>query len=302
MENIQAQNLSDAVLLSELSNRIEKYKAAVEELNTLNKQLLELNQKLTESEAMKSHFISNITNEIINPFASILGLSKSIVECPETDVARMKKMATMIHGEAFNLDFQFKNIFAAAEIEAGEIQPNISVVNVDELLSSLFGQYAREMERKSLTKVLTNLEASGQPILFRTDSDKLMLIVSNLLCNAINFNRKGKKVEITFCRNENGELVINVTDEGIGISETNLNIIYDRFKRLDNGINSVNRGHGLGLSINKAYIDLLEGRLEVKSKENEGSTFSVIIPESPQQNNDYSEEGNEVFFGEEEIF
>ena len=88
----------------------------------------------------------------------------------------------------------------------------------------------------------------------------------------------------------------------MGISEENLNIIYDRFKRLDNGINSLNRGHGLGLSINKAYIDLLNGRLEVKSKENEGSTFTVIIPESQEQNNDYSEEGNEVFFGDEEIF
>ena len=55
MENIQAQNLSDAVLLSEISARIEKYRAAVENLNSLNKQLLELNQKLTESEAMKSH-------------------------------------------------------------------------------------------------------------------------------------------------------------------------------------------------------------------------------------------------------
>jgi signal transduction histidine kinase len=302
MENIQAQNLSDAVLLSEISARIEKYRAAVENLNSLNKQLLELNQKLTESEAMKSHFISNITNEIINPFASILGLSKSIVECPETDVARMKRMASMIHGEAFNLDFQFKNIFAAAEIEAGEIQPNISVVNIDELLSSLFGQYSREMERKSLTKVLKNLEGGDQPILFRTDSDKLTVIMSNLLCNAINFNRKGKKVEIDFGRNEFGELEISVTDEGIGISEEHLNIIYDRFKRLDNGINSINRGHGLGLSINKAYIDLLNGRMEVQSKENEGSTFTVIIPESAQQNNDYSEEGNEVFFGEEEIF
>jgi len=158
------------------------------------------------------------------------------------------------------------------------------------------------MERKSLTKVLKNLEGGDQPILFRTDSDKLTVIMSNLLCNAINFNRKGKKVEIDFGRNEFGELEISVTDEGIGISEEHLNIIYDRFKRLDNGINSINRGHGLGLSINKAYIDLLNGRMEVKSKENEGSTFTIIIPESAQQNNDYSEEGNEVFFGEEEIF
>jgi signal transduction histidine kinase len=214
----------------------------------------------------------------------------------------MKRMATMIHGEAFNLDFQFKNIFAAAEIEAGEIQPNISVVNVGEVITSLFGQYTREIERKALRQVITNRMGEGIPVLFRTDSDKLMLILSNLLCNAINFNRKEKRVEIAYGINENGELVVDVIDEGMGISEENLNIIYDRFKRLDNGINSLNRGHGLGLSINKAYIDLLNGRLEVKSKENEGSTFTVIIPESQEQNNDYSEEGNEVFFGDEEIF
>lgn len=300
MEN-QTFDISDEVLLSELSKRIEKYKDAVDNLNNMNKQLLELNQKLAESEAMKSHFISNITNEIINPFASILGLSKSIVDCPGTDVERMKRMAAMINREAFNLDFQFKNIFAAAEIEAGDIQPNISVVNIDELLSSLMDQYSREIELKRLKRVLTNLDGA-KPLLFKTDSDKLTVVLSNLLCNAINFNRPDHKVEISYGRNENGDLVVNVIDEGMGISPENQRIIYDRFRRLDNGINSINRGHGLGLSINKAYIDFLSGSLELKSKENEGTTFTVTIPEAQTISNDYSDEANEVFFGGEEIF
>ena len=84
MDNIQSQNITDEVLLNELSSRIEKYKNAVESLNTLNKQLLDLNKKLSESEAMKSHFISNITNEIINPFASILGVSRYRCQQNET--------------------------------------------------------------------------------------------------------------------------------------------------------------------------------------------------------------------------
>jgi signal transduction histidine kinase len=88
MENATSY-ISDDVLLTELSKRVERYKNAVDNLNSMNKQLLDLNHKLAESEAMKSHFISNITNEIINPFASILGLSKSITECPATEVDRM---------------------------------------------------------------------------------------------------------------------------------------------------------------------------------------------------------------------
>lgn len=301
MDN-QTTNISDEILLSEISKRVEKYKNAVDNLNMMNKQLLELNQKLAESEAMKSHFISNITNEIINPFASIMGLSKSIVDCPDTDVERMKRMAMMINREAFNLDFQFKNIFAAAEIEAGSVEPNISVVNIDELFSSLMDHYSREIELKKLKSVVTN--NSGQsPLLFKTDGDKLTIVMSNLLCNAINFNRNGHKVEIAYSITENGELQVSVIDEGMGISPENQKIIYDRFRRIDNGINSINRGHGLGLSINKAYIDFLGGTLELESQENVGAKFTVTIPESQMVGNDYSNEANEVFFGgDEEIF
>ncbi len=300
MEN-QTTNISDEVLLGEISKRVEKYKNAVDNLNMMNKQLLDLNQKLAESEAMKSHFISNITNEMMNPFASILGLSKSIVDCPDADVERMKRMAMMINREAFNLDFQFKNIFAAAEIEAGSVEPNISVVNVDELLSSLMDNYSREIELKKLEKKLVN-NSGTSPLLFKTDGDKLTIVVSNLLCNAINFNRPNKVVEIAYGLTAEGNLWVSVRDEGMGISPENQKIIYDRFRRLDSGINSINRGHGLGLSINKAYIDFLGGTLELETEENVGAKFTITIPESQMGSNDYSDEANEVFFGGEEIF
>ncbi|MBQ1884371.1 MAG: HAMP domain-containing histidine kinase [Bacteroidales bacterium] len=294
--------ITDEILLEELSKRIERYKNALANTSSYNKQLLELNKKLSESEAMKSHFISNITNEIINPFASILGLAKSITECDDESPEKMKRMAAMIHREAFNLDFQFKNIFAAAEIEAGEIQPIVSVVNIDEMLNGLMQQYSREIAMRKLEAKLEKENDDGTVLLFKTDGDKLTVVLSNLICNAINFNRQGKQLIVRYGRTPENKLRISVIDEGLGISEENRKIIFDRFKRLDNGINSINRGHGLGLSINKAYIDLLEGQLLVESKENEGSTFTVILPESQVSSNDYSEEGNEVFFGDEEIF
>lgn len=294
--------ITDEILLDELSKRIGGYKSALGNLNSLNKQLIDVNKKLQESESLKSHFISNITNEIINPFSSILGLSKSITECNNENLEKMKKMAQLIYREAFNLDFQFKNIFAAAEIEAGELQLKISVVNINEMLSGLVDLYVHELNMKHLEPKLVNEYEGTNPLLFKTDGEKLTVILSNLLSNAINFNRPGKALTIGFGRAEDGRLKIWVADQGLGISQENRKKIFDRFKRLDNGINSINRGHGLGLSINKAYVDLLNGELLVESNENTGSVFTVLLPESEESSNDYSEDGNDVFFGDDEIF
>jgi signal transduction histidine kinase len=93
-----------------------------------------------------------------------------------------------------------------------------------------------------------------------------------------------------------------VRDFGTGITEENQKKIFDRFKRLDTGINSLNRGHGLGLSINKAILDLFNGTIEIQSKIGEGSTFTIVIPESQADVSGYSTDGNEFVFEEEEIF
>ena len=79
-----------------------------------------------------------------------------------------------------------------------------------------------------------------------------------------------------------------VKDYGTGISESNQQIIFDRFKRLDTGINSLNRGHGLGLSINKALIDMLNGTIDIKSKIAEGASFIVTIPENQGETEGFS--------------
>ena len=87
----------------------------------------------------------------------------------------------------------------------------------------------------------------------------------------------------------------------MGISNENENIIFDRFKRADSGINSINRGHGLGLSINKAMLDILDGTISFTSKLKEGSTFIVHIPESTQDSTGISLDAGEIFFKEEKF-
>ena len=108
--------LSDQELIEELQKRFAQNKVTIQELKDSTDELKTVNKKLEESESLKSHFISNITNEIINPFTSILALSRSILQVKKENWKRVISMVAMIHSEAFNLDFQLRNIFLAAKI------------------------------------------------------------------------------------------------------------------------------------------------------------------------------------------
>ncbi|MDR2929094.1 MAG: HAMP domain-containing histidine kinase [Cytophagaceae bacterium] len=297
-------NISDKQLMKELKIKLDERSKLENEVKMLSGELQIVTQRFKESESMKSHFISNISNEIINPFTSILGLSKSILSVQKNDWKKVVSMVALIHSEAFNLDFQLRNIFVAAKIEAGEIMPNIAKVSVKSLIQSIidsFNLVARKMGIE--VEFHFNIEYGfGKNFYFKTDSEKLKLILSNLLNNALKYSYKDSKVIIKVNYDED-VLSICVQDFGTGISEKNQQIIFERFKRLDSGINSINRGHGLGLSIIKSLLDVLDGTIEIDSTKGEGSTFTIKIPESRNIVDSFSGDGNDLFFdGDDEIF
>ncbi len=293
--------LTDEFLIEELKLRFEEKKESLKKLEKLTTELKEVNHKLAESEALKSHFISNITNEIVNPFTSIVILSKNILSIKEGQWERVMKMANLIFTEAFNLDFQLKNIFAAAEIEAGELFLEVSNVTVDTLINAVIDSFITEAKKKRIVFEFIKIETETEELRFKTDSEKLRLILSNLVENAVKYSKNEKiiiKREV-----QDGVLTISVQDFGIGISENNKKVIFDRFKRLDTGINSINRGHGLGLSINKALLDFLSGQIDIESTKNVGSTFTINIPEAVSDAESFSADGSDYIFDtDDEIF
>ena len=299
-----ADQLTDDELIHELKRRFELNKRSLKELKELNAELKVVNKKLEESEALKTHFISNITNEIINPFTSIIGLSKAILSVDKENWKKVISMVALIHSEAFNLDFQLRNIFVAAKIEAGDIYPEILRVDIKSLLESVVDSFKFEMRKKKLNVQFSiSDDITGDDVnIFKTDPEKLKLIIANLLSNAINFSFEGGAVDIIADRKK-GVLSVTVRDHGIGISKENQKIIFDRFKRVDSGINSLNRGHGLGLSINKAIIDMLNGKISIESELGKGACFTVTIPESEEPIEGFASDANEMFFdSDSEVF
>lgn len=294
--------MTDEELLEELRIRMTENSRALEELKELNEKLLSVNKKLEESEALKSHFISNITNEIVNPFASILGLSKNILSVDKENWKKVFSMVALIHTEAFSLDFQLKNIFAAAKIEAGEVYPEIGKVDIPNVVKSVTDSFRIEANKKKVTfdLRLDFPEESAVEFTFRTDPEKLKLILSNLINNAVKFSLDSSTITIMVWI-EKQELYVSVHDHGIDISDEHKQLIFDRFKRVDTSITSVNRGHGLGLSIIKSLLDLLGGDISFQSEKEKGTTFTIHIPEAVEMEDSFktSLNGNEIFFEEE---
>ena len=290
--------LDDKSLLNELEKRFLNQIETLKELNNLNEQLKSVNHKLEKSESLKGHFISNIANELVNPFSAIIGLSKNVILSDEEDWDRVMKMVELIHTEAFNLDFQLRNIFMAAKIEAGEITPEFINTDVIQILNSLVQEFYFEAQKKGIS-----FDYSNDGIrFFVTDPEKLRVIVANLMSNAVKFSHINDKIELRSTI-DNDNLIIVVKDYGTGISEENQKIIFDRFQRIDAGINTENRGHGLGLSINRALIDTLEGDIHIKTKEKEGSEITVTIPKQDIECRDIALDSNEFLFDQDaELF
>lgn len=272
----------------------EALKKAEDELKNVHSELHAVNQKLNASEAFKSHFISHISNELINPFTSITGMSKSILSKPEMDPKQVKKMVEYINNEAFYLEFQLKNLFAAAQLEAGEFYPEISEILPLKLIKELSNKFNNEAAKKEIKiKHETYLESD---IHFKSDSEKLNTILSNLISNAINYSYPESEIMIRSSLEE-GVLVISVSNSGPKIPENQSESIYDRFTRLNTEINSVNQGSGVGLSICKGLVDILQGKIGFQSIEDQ-MVFSIEIPESSVDIESFDLTDDDLFFDE----
>jgi signal transduction histidine kinase len=126
--------------------------------------------------------------------------------------------------------------------------------------------------------------------------------MSNLLANAITFNRDGGSIKIV-SKIENNQLIISVQDTGIGISDKNKERIYNRFLQLDTGSVKTYGGHGLGLTVTKAMLEIIQGEIALSSEEGVGSIFTVTINQFENQGDDSgisSTDGNDFLFDQDE--
>lgn len=271
-------------LLQYQENLEELVRQRTRELEASNTQLLKAKEKAEESDRLKTAFLSNMSHEIRTPMNAIVGFSHLLRE-PELSSQTLNHYVDIITAKA-NLLMQIINdIIDISKVEAGEIDIAKSVCNIDDLMNELYSTFTGVLKsaQKShidLKKILP--ERNFQNTAF-TDPFRLRQVLSNLLDNAIKFTHKGfVEYGYKMIPETNPEKIeFFVRDSGIGISEENSEIIFTRFRQIDESHTRKYGGTGLGLSISKKLVELLGGNLELESTIGVGSTFRFTIPFEP---------------------
>jgi signal transduction histidine kinase len=284
-------NISDQTLLKEIGRRFREKSASIEEMEFLTKKLLELNEKSKETEEAKSYFLSLIKNEFNNPLSSLLLLAKKITK--DVKVDRLDAIGTMMRSELTYLDFSLKNIFAASEIEHGEVGNDYARVIPEDIVAEVTKYFEHIIKEKSLIiNVQNNIEDK-----MVTDAQKLYLILLNLVSNACEYSYPNAKINIIFSLQDD-IYTIRVEDFGEGIYAEHVKSIYNRFYKHNTGKTRPGQGLGLGLSVVKELTESLDGSIDNFS-EDEKTVFLAKIAYKNDASIGISEGlGSDEFFNE----
>lgn len=226
-------------------------------------------------ENVRSEFVTNVSHELKTPVTALKGFAETLLDGTMYDEVLLKKFLTIIKEESDRLHRLIMDILALSRIEQNPVAENVELVDVDEVIE----QSARTIFEMATEKNIrvTIPEKTSASVMIETDRDKLQQIIINLLSNAINYTPVDGKVEVKLIEQE-AEVIIEVTDNGIGIPAKDIDRVFERFYRVDKARSRHSGGTGLGLSIVKHLVENCGGRIEVESQEEVGSTFRVTLP------------------------
>jgi len=261
-------------LYKEIANQKNKLEVLYNELKIKNEILIE-NEKLLkeakdkaeEMSNIKSIFLANMSHELRTPMNGILGLTELLKEITANNSEEFD-IAETVHESAERLMTSINQILEFTELE----NDNYSAFYSDFDLILIVKETIKSVRKKADKKHLRiNLITSKPKIEVNLDKSAIRKILKNILDNAVKFTKHGS-IDIILYKDE-GNLIIKIADTGIGIEEKQMNIIFDSFRQGSEGLVRNFEGMGLGLSIVKRLVDLLNGKIEIETVQNKGTTF-----------------------------
>lgn len=292
---MDANSISDAELLKEIGRRFDEKASSIEEMEFMTKKLLDMNEKSTKADEVKSHFISLIKNEFNNPLSSLLNFSNRLSTTDNS--TKVHIIAKMMNVDLTKLDFSLKNIFAASEIEAGEIANDYTVVDVKDILDEISNYLGYIIVEKSISLEFKNKNCDLD---FVSDSQKIHLILLNLISNACEYSYPNSPVNVSFACSEES-FTIEVEDLGEGIDKDHSKEIFNRFVFFNTGKTRASTGLGLGLSVARGMVEALDGTIDNINRDDK-TVFIVTIPHLDKSKISFTQSigSNEFMFDDNE--
>lgn len=244
-----------------------------EKLKKSNKELLEAKNKAEESENLKTAFLQNMSHEIRTPLNAISGFA-SLIESGNLSNEKIASYAKIIQNSSSQLISIVNDILTISSVETKLEKLNIDKVCINETIIDLLTIFKQQGQNKNISIFARNQLSDRQSEIY-TDKTKITQIITNLLSNALKFTDEGF-IEFGYTLNKK-EVEFFVKDSGIGIKPEFHEKIFERFRQLNISAKKLYRGTGLGLAISKAFVDLLGGRIWVKSDGEHGLFFILLF-------------------------
>ena len=238
-------------------------------------------ERAEESDKLKSAFLANMSHEIRTPMNGILGFAELLKE-PELTGEQQQNYIRIIEKSGIRMLNIINDLIDISKIEAGLMNVSINNSKINEQIEFIYNFFKPEVEGKGMTLSYSNF-LSDKDSIIETDGEKVYTILTNLVKNAIKYSDKGS-IDFGYIfipkTNNNGidNLEFYVRDTGIGIPKNRQVAIFERFIQADISDKMARQGAGLGLSITKAYVEMLGGRIWVESEPGKGSVFYFTLP------------------------
>ncbi|MBI5974219.1 two-component system histidine kinase PnpS [Staphylococcus canis] len=229
--------------------------------------------KLKKLENLRRDFVANVSHELKTPITSMKGFTETLIDGAKNDPESLDMFLEIILKESNRIQSLVEDLLDLSKIEQTSTLEKHKI-NLSEVAKSSFSVIQPIADQKSI-ELQEEIESD---VMAMADENKISQVIVNLLSNAINYSPREKSVKLKVFK-ENNYRVIEVKDEGIGMSEEDKYRIFERFYRVDKARSRDSGGTGLGLSITKHIVEGYGGHIEVESQLNQGSTFRVILPE-----------------------
>ena len=273
-EALQVQFREYKELNKQYKKQNQELQQSLEQISNINLELANAKQKAEESDRLKTAFLANMSHEIRTPMNGILGFTELLKE-PDLTGDEHAKYLEVIQKSGNRMLSIINDLIDISKIEAGQVELSIAPVSINKLLDSLYEFFLPDAEKKGLTLIFRK-ELTDNRSIIETDEIKLNQVLSNLIKNALKYTYSGQ-IKFGYMI-KNSSVIFYVMDTGIGIKPENQEKIFERFRQGDTYEERVIEGSGLGLSISKAFMEILGGKIWVKSEPGKGSVFYVSLP------------------------
>ncbi|MBR9914922.1 MAG: response regulator [Algicola sp.] len=230
-------------------------------------------KRLKDLDDLKSRFITNITHEFRTPLTVILGYIANLKsQFSKSD--DVKKSLVTIEQNSNNLLQLVNQMLDLAKLEQGKLTLNYTQSDIITYVKYITNSFSSIAEEKVIT---LSFKSELESLVMDFDTEKMRQILTNLISNALKFSPQNTTITVSV-RQQDRYVNISVIDEGLGIAADQLPHIFDRFYQVENHEHKISQGTGIGLSLTKELVQLMDGDIQVTSEINKGTNFTVILP------------------------